>query len=510
MKRMLLLLIALIILPSCAFAASWSSIEAAISSGSNFWYEGGTAVLSGKTLVVDGGSVEDVWIDWDPSASENPLANVDTIQFKNVKISTDSSIGVRSWMAGKSVSFDGNTTIQADHIYFSASDSGSLTVHTGAKISATRIYNDANKNSSLTFTNDSEISAELLFLNAVDNAQITAYQNGTLTLSNESNPDFQLLCGDDAALTFTNSGTINGRLNAALGGNGSLTAKNTGRISKSCAIEALEFDPNAKSSCTVNFEHSGTIGKGLSISLMGDHTLQYKNTGSAKEELILEAIGDVTISGTHRPAAGTPETCHLYLYPYRKVTTPQEALTKAEATILTLKQMGMLNSNAPDLVVYYQHTEQDDSESFAPSYYSPCSAEEYPFILGDHTLTYTGESSLTFGIDGPYKFLLGVYVDGKRLPSSAYSAWEGSTYIELNPSYLATLSSGTHTLTAQYPFGTTDTTFEVAVIDEVTASEEIPLPQTGDSSSLALWCMLLSATLTAAFIFCRRKESSQQ
>lgn len=65
-----------------------------------------------------------------------------------------------------------------------------------------------------------------------------------------------------------------------------------------------------------------------------------------------------------------------------------------------------------------------------------------------------GSSDLSFKTNGPFEMFEGVDVDGVELEKGRdYTAEEGSTIIKLKPSYLESLSDGSHILTAHYNDG---------------------------------------------------------
>ncbi|MDY5990704.1 MAG: LPXTG cell wall anchor domain-containing protein, partial [Oscillospiraceae bacterium] len=88
----------------------------------------------------------------------------------------------------------------------------------------------------------------------------------------------------------------------------------------------------------------------------------------------------------------------------------------------------------------------------------------------------------------------------KTLDAKNYTVKEGSTVVTLKADYVATLSSGEHTIGIVSESGTASTTFTVnakAVADNDTKS-----PQTGDNNHILLWFALLfvSGGLLAATV----------
>lgn len=485
MKKILVLLIILAIIPSSSLAVSWDDIMTGILNDNEYTYTGGKATVSGDTILVNGGSIEDVHVNW----SENDFdSQIKAYRFENVSI-TGEGCSVTSALSGKSVTFDPNTSIIAESIYFSSYDSGSLTVNSDASLSGEDyVFVSTSENGEVSFTNNYNIAAGIFHIVSYDNSRITINQDGVFT-ANGTHPEFHLSANDNSQIVASNTGTINGNYSGQTSENGILTMKNSGHISGEYSFLATDNGKN------MNFEHSGSVGENVSISLWGTHTMQYSNTGSAKEEMDLEIWGASTINGTHRPTADTPRTCSIFLYPYYTITTAEKALEKAEGTVLNLKKMGLLSGNTFSLNTYYRY--KDSGEIIEYGDYRNCGETDYKFILGDDNLTFTGTDALTFGVDAPHPLLLGVFVDNIPLSSNDYSSWEGSTYIKLNPSYLSTLSPGKHTLSVLYPSGTAETTF--------TIDGEIHLPKTGDTSSMVFWCALLMVSLMTITIFSRKK-----
>ena len=100
-----------------------------------------------------------------------------------------------------------------------------------------------------------------------------------------------------------------------------------------------------------------------------------------------------------------------------------------------------------------------------------------------------------------------VQVDGKDLDPSHYTVKEGSTIVTLKPSYLETLSLGTHTLSIVSKTGTATTTFTILNPDG-----NPQIPPTGDRNHIALWTGLLATCgilLTAGLWYNRKRKSNK-
>ena len=91
-------------------------------------------------------------------------------------------------------------------------------------------------------------------------------------------------------------------------------------------------------------------------------------------------------------------------------------------------------------------------------------------------------------------------VDGQKLDAKQYTAASGSTIITLAADYVQTLATGEHTLTVRYTDGETNACFTVTAMPK-------DLPQTGDSSNVAIWLALAAACACAlGIILWKRKR----
>lgn len=117
---------------------------------------------------------------------------------------------------------------------------------------------------------------------------------------------------------------------------------------------------------------------------------------------------------------------------------------------------------------------------------------------GGVTVTEGEDKELSFTSDAASEDLIRVEVDDKTVDESNYTVGADGT-VTLNPDYVAALSGGEHTLGIVSESGTATAKFTVnKKTAETTEKTEKPTtddnkksPQTGDSSDLALWIVLL-------------------
>lgn len=116
------------------------------------------------------------------------------------------------------------------------------------------------------------------------------------------------------------------------------------------------------------------------------------------------------------------------------------------------------------------------------------------------------KDGLSFTSNASYEHFQKVRVDGKDLDASNYTVKEGSTIVTLKASYLETLSIGKHTLSIVSDTGTAATEF---TIKAAPAADNTQSPQTGDSSNLTTWfiVMLTAGTaLSCTLLYSRKRK----
>ena len=138
----------------------------------------------------------------------------------------------------------------------------------------------------------------------------------------------------------------------------------------------------------------------------------------------------------------------------------------------------------------------------------PAAPADYDILNGANSKwTQDSDGNISVRGSGEFSKFVGVKVDGKTVDEKYYTVKEGSTIVTLKPEYLNTLTAGKHTLEIVWTDGTADTTFTV---DAKPANTDTKSPQTGDSSSMALWIALLfvSGFGVVATAVCGKKRKS--
>ena len=139
----------------------------------------------------------------------------------------------------------------------------------------------------------------------------------------------------------------------------------------------------------------------------------------------------------------------------------------------------------------------------------PAAPADYDILSGANSKwTQDSDGNISVRGSGEFSKFVGVKVDGKTVDEKYYTVKEGSTIVTLKPEYLNTLTAGKHTLEIVWTDGTADTTFTV---DAKPANTDTKSPQTGDSSSIALWIALLfvsAAGVLATAVLGKKKKRS--
>ena len=151
---------------------------------------------------------------------------------------------------------------------------------------------------------------------------------------------------------------------------------------------------------------------------------------------------------------------------------------------------------AQQVLVHYGEILQDGHPLYEYGLYDGATLDLYylwDFVIdkGSGGFWIRGASGgLTFVGSGDFSLFQKVMVDGNALNSGDYTAGAGSTVITLLPSFLQTLSLGTHTIAIDWYYGVGTGTFSVLL-----TAPAPPSPETGDTSRLPLWITLAAVSL---------------
>ena len=160
----------------------------------------------------------------------------------------------------------------------------------------------------------------------------------------------------------------------------------------------------------------------------------------------------------------------------------------------TQTKVGSSENTVSDVKITDKETGADVTKNYAISYqYGLLTVSESAESDGGGTYNWVNGSAGTLYIhfDHGYDGFEGLQVDGKDLDRDAYTSASGSTDIWLKASYLNTLSSGEHTLTAKYSGGEKlDTSFSV---------KGTQTTRSGSGSRLGLWLVILATAFLGCF-----------
>ena len=173
---------------------------------------------------------------------------------------------------------------------------------------------------------------------------------------------------------------------------------------------------------------------------------------------------------------------------------------RAEGHQVTLRitgaqtKVGSSENTVSDVKITDKETGADVTKNYAISYqYGLLTVSESAENDDSGAYNWVNGSAGTLYIhfDHGYDGFEGLQVDGKDLDREAYTSASGSTDIWLKASYLNTLSSGEHTLTAKYADGEKlDTSFSV---------KGTQTTRSGGGSRLGLWLVILATAFLGCF-----------
>ena len=140
---------------------------------------------------------------------------------------------------------------------------------------------------------------------------------------------------------------------------------------------------------------------------------------------------------------------------------------------------------------------------------------DYKVIEGDDQVATQGEP-ITFRINADFSLFSGeVYLDGRKLDESEYTAFSGSTIITLSEKLSASLSEGEHTLAVAFTDGgLVEVEFHIEEADD-TKTPDTSAPDTGGNQTISgsavptlITFMITGALLTVIFtVNIKRRKS---
>ncbi|MGL6199558.1 MAG: hypothetical protein ACRC3H_11565 [Lachnospiraceae bacterium] len=143
--------------------------------------------------------------------------------------------------------------------------------------------------------------------------------------------------------------------------------------------------------------------------------------------------------------------------------------------------------------------------------------QQAPKIIQGANKTWTkgSKNGMSFTSDADFSEFLSVSVDGKKIAEENYTVKSGSIIVTLKPEYLKTLAAGKHTLGIVSERGTAETTFTILNSKSDTAAKKTisKAAQTGDSSSLVLWSVIILITgsgIIGSIIINKRNKNARK
>lgn len=139
-------------------------------------------------------------------------------------------------------------------------------------------------------------------------------------------------------------------------------------------------------------------------------------------------------------------------------------------------------------VVYVKLTDDEGNP-----YYAPETETGTGYVVTEEQTWYKGttDKGLTFKSTADFGKFVSVFVDGKEVAADNYTAYEGSTMIDLKPAYLESLEVGDYKITVLSNDGSGTCPFHVKASSSPTPS------QTGDSSNTGMWVAIALIALGA-------------
>ena len=156
-------------------------------------------------------------------------------------------------------------------------------------------------------------------------------------------------------------------------------------------------------------------------------------------------------------------------------------------------------AESPDFVfvqdesIVYVKLKNDETGEYS---YAPETETKTGYVVTEEQTWYKGttDKGLTFRSTADFAKFVDVYVDGALVAKDNYAASEGSTVIDLKPTYLESLAVGDHKITVLSNDGSGSCPFHVKA-SEAPAQQQQPQQgsksqQTGDDSNTWIWAAI--------------------
>ena len=220
---------------------------------------------------------------------------------------------------------------------------------------------------------------------------------------------------------------------------------------------------------------------------------------------LLEKISSHTCAGG-KATCQTEAICGICHTKYGEIDSTNHNLENTPAKAATFTEAGNTEYwHCKDCGKYFSDKDGKNSIDLKDTVIAKLTLE---IIDGKGQSVEAGEKTdLTFRSNAAFGDFIRVEVDGKTIDAKNYTVKEGSTIVTLKADYVATLSSGEHTIGIVSANGTAAVAFTV---NAKKADNNEKSPQTGDNSNKALWAALLfisSGLLIGTGVYGKKKKS---
>lgn len=144
-------------------------------------------------------------------------------------------------------------------------------------------------------------------------------------------------------------------------------------------------------------------------------------------------------------------------------------------------------------VVYVKLTDNDGNPYYEPE---TTAGDDFGYVVTEEQTWYMGtaDKGLTFKSTADFGKFVAVYVDGQEVAADNYTAYEGSTMIDLKPEYLESLGVGDYKITILSNDGSGSCPFHIKASSSPTP---VNPGQTGDDSNTGMWVAIALVALGA-------------